>query len=124
MENTELKVIIDQLETQRDLSVADFEGVVQAMHYLLPDDVAVGANLAQRLNATDDAMLIADHVFPNWVVHIRGRTNDHDGHWKCTLRENDSRDNDAYIGSGKSPILSQAILAAIIRLAMAMYDDN
>ena len=124
MDKTELDVVIDRLETQHDLTVAEFEGVVRALHYLLPDDVAVGANLAQRLNATDHAMLIADHVFPNWAVHIRGRTNDRDGHWRCTLRENDRRDSDAYIGSGKSPVLSQAILAAIMRLAMLTHRDD
>jgi hypothetical protein len=124
MDRTELNTVIEELETQHDLTVADFEGVVQAMHYLLPDDVATGANLAQRLNVTDDAMLVADHAFPNWNVHIRGRTNDKDGHWRCTLRENDSRDTDAYIGTGKSPVLSQAILAAIMRLAIAMHHDD
>lgn len=124
MDKTELNIVIKELETQHDLTVADFEGVVQALHYLLPDDVAVGANLAQRLNMTDDAMLIADHAFPNWTVHIRGRTNDKDGHWRCTLRENDSRDSDAYIGTGKSPILSQAILAAVMRLAIATHHDD
>lgn len=124
MDKTELNIVIKELETQHDLTVADFEGVVQALHYLLPDDVAVGANLAQRLNMTDDAMLIADHAFPNWTVHIRGRTNDKDGHWRCTLRENDSRDSDAYIGTGKSPILSQAILAAVMRLAISTHHDD
>lgn len=124
MDKTELNIVIKELETQHDLTVADFEGVVQALHYLLPDDVAVGANLAQRLNMTDDAMLIADHAFPNWTVHIRGRTNDKDGHWRCTLRENDSRDSDAYIGTGKSAILSQAILAAVMRLAIATHHDD
>jgi hypothetical protein len=34
------------------------------------------------------------------------------------LREGDGLDNDALIGSGRSPILGQAILAATMRLAM------
>ncbi|MEH6738556.1 MAG: hypothetical protein V7695_08425 [Sulfitobacter sp.] len=124
MDKTQLNVVINELETQHDLTVADFETVVQAMHHILPDDVAVGADLAQRLNSTDDAMLIADHAFPNWYVHIRGRTNDKDGHWTCTLREKDGRDSDAYIGTGISPILSQAILAAVMRLGMATHRDD
>ncbi len=124
MDKTELNIVIDELETQHDLTVADFEGVVQALHHLLPDDVAEGANLAERLNATDDAILVADHAFPNWNVHIRGRTNDKDGHWRCTLRETDSSDSDAYIGTGKSSVLSQAVLAAVMRLAMAVHNDD
>jgi hypothetical protein len=35
------------------------------------------------------------------------------------LRENDSRDSDAAIGIGRSPVLGQAILAAVMRLAMS-----
>ena len=124
MDKTELNIVIDELETQHDLTVADFQGVVQALHYLLPDDAAEGAHLAERLNATDDAILVADHAFPNWNVHIRGRTNDKDGHWRCTLRETDSSDSDAYIGTGKSPVLSQAVLAAVMRLAMAVHNDD
>jgi len=124
MDKAQLDFVINELETKHDLTVAGFDTVVQAMHHILPDDVAVGSNLAQRLNSTDDAMLIADHAFPNWNVQIRGRANDKDGHWKCTLRENDSRDSDAYIGTGKSPVLSQAILAAVMRLGMAIHHDN
>lgn len=121
MDKDQLKIVIDMLESQKNLTVADFDEVVQALHHVLPDEVAVGIGLAERLNHTDDAMLIADHAFPNWSVHIRGRTNEKDGHWRCTMRENDSRDSDAYIGSGKSPVLSQAILAAVMRLAMVLH---
>lgn len=123
MDKAQLNTVINMLETRHDLTVEDFEEVVQAMHHALPDDVAVGAGLALRLNNTDDAMLIADHAFPNWSVHLRGRANDKDGHWHCTLRENDSRDSDAYIGSAKSPVLSQAILAAVMRLAIAKHHN-
>lgn len=124
MDIEQLNTVIDMLETQHDLTVANFDEVVQAMHHILPDDVDIGLDLAARLNHTDDAILIADHAFPNWTVHIRGRTNQKDGHWRCTMRENDSRDSDAYIGTGKSPVLSQAILAAIMRLAMAVHRDG
>jgi hypothetical protein len=63
--------------------------------------------------------LIADDAYPNWSIHIRGRANDRDGRWRCTLRENDNRDSDAVIGIGWSPVLGQAVLAAVIRLTMA-----
>lgn len=118
MDKTELNKLVEQLETQHDMTVADFDGVAQALGYILPKVVPKAGNLAQHLNETDDAMHIADKAFPDWSVHIRGRTNDRDGHWTCTLRENDSRDADAYIGIGKSPVLSQAVLAAVFRLAM------
>lgn len=116
MKDPELDILIKELETARDMSIAEFDGVLHALAFLLPK---VTLPTAESIATTDQAMLIADAAFPNWSVHIRGRANDRDGHWHCTLRENDSRDSDAVIGIGRSPVLGQAILAAVIRLAMA-----
>jgi hypothetical protein len=116
MKDPELDILIKELETVRNLSVADFDGVLHALAFLLP---AVELPTADRIGTTDQAILIADEAYPNWSVHIRGRANDTDGHWRCTLRENDSRDSDFAIGTGRSPVLGQAVLAAVIRLAMA-----
>jgi len=118
MQDPELDILIKELETVRDMSVADFDGVVQALRFLLPDSDVVKGLSADYVATTDHAMLIADDAYPDWSVHIRGRANDKDGHWRCTLRENDSHDSDAAIGVGRAPVLAQAILAAVIRLAM------
>ena len=115
MKDPELDILIKQLESARDISIADFDGVLHALAFLLPQAALPSP---ENLRATDAAILIADEAYPNWSIHIRGRTNDRDGHWQCTLRENDSRDSDAAIGTGRSPVLAQAILAAVIRLAM------
>ncbi|WP_227271937.1 hypothetical protein [Roseobacter weihaiensis] len=123
MKDPELDILIDELETRSDLTVADFGGVAGGLAFLLPEATASEHNLAERISVTDTAIHIADQAFPNWAVHIHGRANDKDGHWHCTLRENDRRDNDAAIGSGRSPVLSQAILAATIRLAMILKKD-
>jgi hypothetical protein len=98
------------------MSIADFDGVSHALAFLLPNATLPSTD---RIAMTDQAILIADEAYPNWSIHIRGRANDSDGHWHCTLRENDSRDSDAAIGIGRSPVLGQAILSAVVRLAMA-----
>ena len=116
MKDPELDILIETLETNRDISIAEFDGVLHALTFLLPD---VSLPVAEQVATTDQAILIADAAYPNWSIHIRGRANDRDGHWHCTLRENDSRDSDAAIGIGWSPVLGQAILAAVMRLAMA-----
>jgi hypothetical protein len=116
MKDPELDILIETLETNRDISIADYDGVVHALAFLLPDATLPAA---EQVATTDQAILIADDAYPNWSVHIRGRANDRDGHWHCTLRENDSRDSDAVIGIGSSPVLGQAILVAVIRLTMA-----
>ncbi|MEL6837786.1 MAG: hypothetical protein AAFP85_00755 [Pseudomonadota bacterium] len=115
MKDPELELLIKELETTRDMSIADFDGVIHALAFLRPD---VETPAAEQIGTSDHAMLVADDAFPNWSVHIRGRANDRDGHWHCTLRESDSRDSDAAIGTGRAPVLGQAILAAVLRLAM------
>lgn len=115
MKDPELELLIKELETTRDMSIADFDGVIHALAFLRPD---VETPTAEQIGTSDHAMLVADDAFPNWSVHIRGQANDRDGHWHCTLRESDSRDSDAAIGTGRAPVLGQAILAAVLRLAM------
>lgn len=116
MKDPELDILINNLESNREMSIADLDGVVHALGFLRPD---VALPTADHIRKTDQIILVADEAYPNWSIHIRGRANDTDGHWRCTLRENDSRDSDAVIGSGRSPVLGQAVLAAVIRLAMA-----
>lgn len=120
MKDPELDILIDELETRTDLTVADFDGIAHALTFLLPAMAESDPIPTERIGTTDMAMHVADQAFPNWAVHIHGRANDKDGHWRCTLRENDSLDNDAVIGTGGSPILAQAILAATMRLAMTL----
>ena len=122
MRDPELDVLINELETREAMTVADFEGVVHALEYMLPGKATEGIT-PQRIGSTDGAMQVADDAYPNWVVRIRGRTNDRNGHWRCTLREGDDRDNDAAMGTGRSPVLAQAILAAILRLSMMLRKD-
>ena len=86
----------------------------------MPDAVPAAEHAAQTISTTDGAMLVADKAYPNWTVHIHGQANDKDGHWRCTLRETDGRDNDMAIGVGRSPDLAQSILAAMIRLSMVL----
>ncbi len=113
MKDPELDLLITQLEKRHDLTIADFDAVIGAMEFLFPGKVPQDAATPLKIGTTDTAMIVADEVYPNWAVHIHGRANDKDGHWHCVLRENDARDSDAAIGSGRSPVLAQAILAAV-----------
>ena len=116
MKDQELQILIDELEARSDMGPADFDGVANALIYLLPEAAAETKNLGRTVGTTDGAILIVDHAYPNWAIHIRGRANDKDGHWSCTLREGGMRDNDAVMGAGRSPVLAQAVLAAVFRL--------
>lgn len=119
----ELDILIAELETRADMPLADFEGVLNALRFVLPDETLPDVR-PENLATTDGALLIADDAYPNWAVRIQGRANDRDGHWRCTLRRDDSRDNDEAIGFGQSPVLAQAILASVLRLAMVMGEPG
>jgi hypothetical protein len=116
MEDPELKMVLDQLETSRDMTLADLDGVAHALAYLLPELAGKGV-AAQAITTTDGVMQLVDDIYPDWSVHVHGRANDRDGHWRCTLRENDTGDDDAVIGTGRAPVLSQAVLAALLHVA-------
>ena len=123
MKDPELAILIEELETRSDLSVADLDGVARGLRFLFSDQERLAGLSAKDVSGAEQAIHIADLAFPNWSVNIHGRANEKDGHWRCSLRESDARDNDAAIGIGRSPVLSQAILAATMRLAMSLLPD-
>ncbi len=123
MKDPELSILIEELETRSDLSVADFDGVAHGLTFLFSDQECLAGLSAKDVAGAEQAIHIADVAFPNWSVNIHGRANEKDGHWRCSLRESDAKDNDAVIGIGSSPVLSQAILAATMRLAMSLPPD-
>lgn len=123
MKDPELTVLIEELETRSDLSVADFDGIARGLTFLFSDRESLAGLSAQDVSGAEQAIHIADLAFPNWSVNIHGRANEKDGHWRCSLRESDTKDNDAVIGFGRSPVLSQAILAATMRLEMSLLPD-
>ena len=117
MNEPELNILIENLETRADLSIAEFEGVLQALNLLLPDAIPSETS-AQSLDTTDGAIAVAVTAYPGWDINIHGRATPRQGHWQCSLRENDDRDNDAAIGLGKSMRAGQSVLAAVMRLSM------
>lgn len=123
MQDPELDILIERLENETHLTLADFDGVLHALASLLPDAVPQDENAALRIGTVEGALQVADDAFPDWDVHIRRRAYGKHGRWHCTLREDDARDSDAAIGLGESPLLGQAILAAVLRLAMILKKD-
>ncbi len=118
LDDDEIALLLSRLETHNDLSVAELDGVHHALAFLLGDRMDGKRSAPQHLNDAEDVLHIANTAYPDWVINIHGRADDRDGHWRCSLRKGDTFDSDAVIGHGRSPVLAQAILAAVIRLAM------
>jgi hypothetical protein len=120
MKDKELEIVVEELESRVDLSTADFDAVVNALHYMMPDRFAATPNLDRHVDTLDGALRYVSQAYPNWVVDIHGAAQKKGGHWRCTLREGDTSDNDAAIGLGNAPVPSQAVLAALIRLTATL----
>ena len=78
---------------------------------------------AGSLDSVDATLLLVDHCFPGWSVSMDGTASEAHGDWTCTLRQSSVRDNDSYLGVGRGPRLSNALLAALLR-AMAMSGQS
>ncbi|NKB28191.1 MAG: hypothetical protein GKR99_11780 [Rhodobacteraceae bacterium] len=70
---------------------------------------------ADALGTVDAVVLLIDHEFPGWSLRMDGIANERNGHWHCTLRRSTTRDNDAFIGIGKGPKLSNALIGALLK---------
>ncbi|MFQ6549010.1 hypothetical protein AADZ90_013730 [Aestuariibius sp. 2305UL40-4] len=69
-------------------------------------------------DTTEDAIHMVDACLPGWTISLRGKAREPDGHWRCSLREGSTRDNDAAIGIGTGPTVALALTDAILCLAL------
>lgn len=67
------------------------------------------------LESTDDVITLVYEIKPGWNMSMKGKAWSPNGHWHCTLRQTELRDNDAYIGVGNGPTLSHALLASLLK---------
>lgn len=72
---------------------------------------------SRDLTSTDEVLHLTDEVIPGWTISLQGKAVEPNGHWKCTLRQSSSRDNDEFIGRGKGLTVGQAVLAGTLRVA-------
>jgi hypothetical protein len=115
--DAKLADILDRLE----MAEGHDDAVLQATLEFL-GDIKFAPGLTESvtpesINTSDAAIHLIDVVAPGWSIHIAGRAQERDGHWRCTLRRSSSRDNDEFIGIGKGKVLLHALLAALLRTA-------
>lgn len=69
---------------------------------------------AEDFQSTDSVLRLVKECLPGWSIRIRGTATSPNGHWHCSLRRSDVRDNDQYAGIGQGPTLQHALLAAVL----------
>jgi hypothetical protein len=108
-----LRAAADRIEAVgTQLTNAEVAPVREAIRKVRPDLAVEDAELC----SVETLLHFVDRVVPGWTILLRGKALEADGHWRCTLREDVSRDSDEYIGVGKGACLSSAILAATLRV--------
>ena len=100
-----MKSLAEEIEEQGE--VTDAERVTTA----LGDRISGSPDYA----SSDAVLLLADRLFPGWTITIDGVASEQDGHWVVVLRRSATRDNDPFLGIGKSRALPAALLAALLK---------
>jgi hypothetical protein len=113
------------MEFHMDQKLADLSQEVEAA-LVLGDDLAERARKALGaagctsageidLDSTDQVLAAIRDILPGWNIHMKGTASLPNGHWVCSLRQSDIRDNDPFVGTGNGPTLSHALLAALLK---------
>ncbi|KPP93668.1 MAG: hypothetical protein HLUCCA08_05690 [Rhodobacteraceae bacterium HLUCCA08] len=114
MDHAALTGLAARIETDRAYDAGLTQVAFEAVGAHLPRlDQAMIRNGA--LGGTDAVLMVIDHGLPGWSVAINGTASEADGHWVCTLRRSADDADEALIGSGHGPLLSNVLIAALLR---------
>lgn len=116
MTSHQLEELADKIEaaTTLDQDLADTAAVV--IGTFLRDAGKQETVRASDLQSTDAVIHLVDEAAPGWSIRLKGRAFEPNGHWRCSLRSNEARDEDEFIGHAKGPDLSNTLLAALLRI--------
>lgn len=107
--NEELAKLAHEIEAAFELS----ETLLAQLQGALKEKVAASPTQSD-FHSTDRVLKLVNECLPGWSIHIKGSATSPNGHWHCSLRQSDIRDNDRYVGIGKGPTLPHALLAAVL----------
>ena len=107
--NEELAKLAHEIESAFELSDSLANRTKSALEGKIPSTPAMS-----DFDSTDAVLKLVHDCLPGWAIHIRGTATSPNGHWHCSLRRSDIRDNDPYVGIGQGPTLPHALLAAVV----------
>ena len=98
----EIEAALELTEDLRDRAASAIAGKVETF------------DLAMDFDSTDAVLGLVRACLPGWTIQLKGTATSPNGHWHCSLRRSDVRDNDPYVGLGAGPTLPHALLGAVI----------
>lgn len=104
--------LADEVEAALHLDTELAKRAVAAIN-ATPQNMAISAS---DLDSTDKILSLIYAVKPGWSVSTRGKASIPNGHWRCSLRQSTSRDNDELVGIGRGPTLPHSLLGALLRV--------
>lgn len=107
-----LEALRDRVERSPSLDADLLAEVRDAVSVAFPN----AAGCPAGRDVTGDTLLLVDACVPGWTISLHGKAMTADGHWRCSLRESSSRDNDLYVGVGNGPTVAHALIGALLRL--------
>lgn len=113
MVHSEMEALAARIEVSGALDTATLAALRTA---LVKEAGAVPVPAVQDLRSIEEIIHLLDRALPGWSIHLDGTAHEPNGHWHCALRPSALRDNDEFIGYGKGPMLSNALLAALLRV--------
>lgn len=117
MANTELLELADMIEAADTLSPYLAKAALHGLRTSFPDQATAGLLPDSVVTSTDAMVALVVAAMPGWYFSIHGRARPGAESWRCSLRRSDVLDDDEVLGTGEAPGLSQAVAAAVLRVA-------
>ncbi|MGB8812063.1 MAG: hypothetical protein WCC57_02660 [Paracoccaceae bacterium] len=104
---------IEVMKTPDPRLVGDIAAILNQLIPATGGQTKIGAS---DLSSTDQMLHLIDAIAPGWSIRVKGKAFEPDGHWSCSLRSSETRDEDEFIGHAKGPHLSLTLVAALLRV--------
>jgi hypothetical protein len=104
------------LSGQLAAEVADAINAFMSTQSDTPLQAASDAVTAADFGSTHQILHLVDRVTPGWTIVLRGKALEPDGHWTCSLRPSESRDDAEVIGHAQGPELSKTLVVALLHV--------
>ena len=118
MDRKALSAMADRIEADPLYDGALCRAAFEAAEAHLPDtDSAMVRNGA--LGSVDAVIELVNHAFPGWAISMHGTASPGHGHWTVTLKPSDVQDSAEYLGVGRGPKLSNALIGAFLKAVAA-----